>query len=291
MQTLERISAQRKTMEDLGSIVRTMKTLSAVMVKQVEARRSDLEQFERTNWLALSALLKKLPILQATEVSVSKQQAWIVIGSERGFCGRFNEQIMASIQSASQNKSPVRHLTTLGTRFSEKVLEHGISADLSAPLPATPEGLENLLSQLMLQVDAWQHEGTAQVRILHNKRRAAGGLEVSNETVWPIPIEQLQAAQSLAWPTRQQPLVLADPAAAFQVTLRQFLKTSLLKACMESMLCESSARLSRLQVAEDNISQRLEDLKQIHNTLRQGEITSELQDITAAFDLTTSQLA
>lgn len=285
MQSLERLVATRNTMEDLGSIVRTMKTLSAVTVKHIEARRISLERFERATWLSLATLLKQAPRIASAEEKVSTSTAWILIGAERGFCGRFNERLITHVQSAAEAGSVPAKLLTLGSRFSEQMAEQGFKLDLSQPLPATPEGLEALSTRLMNQVDAWNKDGATQIKLIHTQREENGALAIAQKVIWPVPISALRKAQKLQWPTRQHPLVLAEPVAALHLILRQVSRASLISACMESLLCESSARLARLQIAEENIAQRLEDLRQMHNTLRQSAITSELQDITAAFDL------
>ena len=289
MQNLERLAAQRKTMESLGSIFRTLKTLSAVMVKQVDARQSELAQFDQANWLSLTAVLQALPPVTGAVSPDIGRPAWIVIGAERGFCGRFNERVLAFAASEMHAGTGTPRLISVGSRLSEKSIEEGLHPEKNLPLPATPQGLEPLLQKLLQQVDQWQSNGVGQINALYTRRTDKRALPLVNQVLWPIPLQRLQHAQQASWPTRQRPLILADKVEAMQIILRQVLKTSLLMACMSSMLCESSARLANLQIAEENINQRLDELKQMHNTLRQSAITAELQDITAAFDLVASR--
>lgn len=289
MESLERLSARRQTMEGLGSIFRTMKTLSAVLVKQVEARQAELAEFETANRLSLTALLHDRPAVTPTPALTDGCLGWFVFGAERGFCGRFNERILSFMADEARLETGIAEMMPIGTRLSEKMIEEGMSVEAMAQLPATPQGLEPLLQTLLQKVRVWQEDGVAQITALYTQRSESGALLPVKQVLWPIPFETLERAQQSEWPTNKSPLVFANRVETMTLVLRQLLKSGLVNACMNSMLSESSARLANLQVAEDNINQHLEELQQKHNTLRQSTITAELQDITAAFDMISSR--
>jgi F-type H+-transporting ATPase subunit gamma len=56
---------------------------------------------------------------------------------------------------------------------------------------------------------------------------------------------------------------------------------------VDSLAAENSARLSSMQAAERNISERLEDLHMQYNRLRQASITEEIMDIVSGFEALT----
>lgn len=272
-------------MEDLRSIVATMKTLSAVMLNQLESRLNQLNAFDRTTRLGLSAVLKNSPLLAPASPPIEGAVAWIVIGAERGFCGRFNERIAEYLLAERCADQDLPLLFFVGTRLSEKLLEYGLNCEGTAPLPATPEGLEQLQETLLGKINQWRNQGISQINTIHTQRVEVSRFEIVDQIVWPISAEDLLDAQQADWPTRQHPMVFDEPVEAIQFILRQMLKTRLLLACVDSMACESGARLANLQTAEENIDQRLDELNHLHNSQRQSAITAELQDITAAFDL------
>ena len=95
METLETLSEMLETTGDIQSIVRTMKALSAVSIRQYEQAEAAMSGYEQTIDLGLTALLttrraQGLP-LPATVRRESPREALIVIGSDRGLCGRYNE--------------------------------------------------------------------------------------------------------------------------------------------------------------------------------------------------------
>jgi len=292
MANLERLTARLRTMKGLGSIVHTMKTLSAVMVKQIEVKQAELAKFKHANWMGLSAALQGSNLLAHSALDGNENEAWIIVGAERGFCGQFNKRLVEfATDKVVHHKAltGANMLTAVGTRFSEKLTEQGLKTEMIEALPATPEGLEHLLSTLLDQIDHWRRCGGTKVHIAYTERSATGKLVIATHQIWPTQVETLRSAMETPWPTRQKPLILAKRIDLIGSILRQLLRARLLNACMESMICESSARLSNLQVAEDNINHRLDELTQLHHTQRQAEITAELMDIIAAFDMSAAK--
>src|SRR6056297_2306790 len=91
METLETLSEMLETTGDIQSIVRTMKSLSAVSIRQYEQAEAAMSGYEKTIDLGLTALLlerraRGLP-LPATIAQETGKNALIVIGSDRGLCG------------------------------------------------------------------------------------------------------------------------------------------------------------------------------------------------------------
>src|SRR5690606_22343067 len=76
------------------SIVRTMKTLAAINIRQYERAVESLANYNRTIEMGFQILLRNLP----EEVSLAKNTQHttlgiIIFGSDQGMCGQFNEQI------------------------------------------------------------------------------------------------------------------------------------------------------------------------------------------------------
>ena len=65
---------------------------------------------------------------------------------------------------------------------------------------------------------------------------------------------------------------------------RQYFFVILYRACAESLKSESTSRLAAMQMAEKNITERLNELNTQFNQQRQTTITEELLDIVAGFE-------
>src|SRR5690606_20108097 len=96
MQTAEVLRRRLETTEDLRAIVRTMKALATVSIRQYEDAVASLTEYARSVDLGLQALLRLRPeaLTEAADAPVTRAGA-IVLGSDQGLCGAFNEQIAA----------------------------------------------------------------------------------------------------------------------------------------------------------------------------------------------------
>lgn len=99
METLETLSDTLETTGDIQSIVRTMKSLAAVSIRQYEQAEDAVSSYEETVNLGLTALLRggraRGLALSGTDGRAAggdaTRKGLLVIGSDRGLCGRYNE--------------------------------------------------------------------------------------------------------------------------------------------------------------------------------------------------------
>ena len=84
METLETLGKRIATTGDLQSIVRTMKSLSAVSIRQYERAVVALTGYNRTIELGLQVLLREAPLPDAAPEQPDLPTAAIVFGSDHG---------------------------------------------------------------------------------------------------------------------------------------------------------------------------------------------------------------
>src|SRR5690606_20944972 len=78
------------------AIVRTMKALATVSIRQYEDSVASLAEYVRGVNLGMQALLRLRPdALREMSAPLAVRPAAIVFGSDQGLCGAFNEQIAA----------------------------------------------------------------------------------------------------------------------------------------------------------------------------------------------------
>ncbi len=105
MPTLENLKTQIGTIDLLQSVVRTMKTLAAVSMRQQEKAIQTLSDYSRTIDMGLAILLNKGAgeIIEQLPVTDGKLGA-VIIGSDQGLCGRFNEQVVSfALETAAKS--------------------------------------------------------------------------------------------------------------------------------------------------------------------------------------------
>jgi len=95
MKLLEILKQKKINTEDLRSVVKTMKVMAAINIRQYQKAVESLEVYNKTIEMGFRIVLKNQPELLLKRQRAKKDSMGaIVFGSERGMCGQFNEMIV-----------------------------------------------------------------------------------------------------------------------------------------------------------------------------------------------------
>ncbi len=287
METLETLSSRIETTEEIGGIVRTMKAVSAVSIRQYDQAVLALKDYHRTIELGLQVVLRD----PRTEIRPARETggriAAVVIGSDRGLCGGFNrgvvdlaaEELVGAAKGAS-SEAPL--VAAVGARAAARLESAGLSPKEVFFLPGSVTGLTRTAQSILIQADRWrEEEEIGKIRIFANRRTAHAGAEPTARTLWPIPTSYLIGLARRPWPTRQLPTFTMEPGDLLSWLIRQHLFVTVYRIGARSLASEHASRLASMQAAERNIAERLDELSAAYRRTRQGAITTELMDIIA----------
>lgn len=286
METLESLSDAIETTGDIQSIVRTMKALSSVSIRQYEHAEAAMADYALTVELGLMALLRQrrqagLPLPGAD--GVTGREALVVIGSDRGLCGAYNDKITRFAQSRMDGRPMV--LGVIGARVAARLEASRRRADAVYPLPGSVEGLSRLVQTMIVEIDRWtQVEGVGQVWLLHNRREGRNTARPQANRLLPLPDSYLCKLSEADWPGRSLPLFRMDPDRLMSWLVQQRLFVVIYRALAEALASEHASRLAAMQAAERNIEERRDDLRQLHRLRRQETITRELLDVVSGYE-------
>lgn len=286
METLESLSDALETTGDIQSIVRTMKALSSVSIRQYEHAEAAMSDYARTVELGLMALLRQRrqvgPPLPGAD-SGTGRVVLIVIGSDRGLCGGYNDKITRFAQSRMDSRPMV--LGVIGARVAARLEADGRRADAVHTLPGSVEGLSRLVQALIVEIDRWtQVEGVGQVWLLHNRREGRITAKPQAHRLLPLPESYLRKLSEADWPGRSLPLFRMDPDRLMSWLVQQRLFVVIYRALTEALASEHASRLAAMQAAERNIEERRDDLRQLYRLRRQETITRELLDVVSGYE-------
>ncbi|MFY0610864.1 MAG: F0F1 ATP synthase subunit gamma [Hyphomicrobiaceae bacterium] len=285
MQTLELIGKRIDTTQDLQSIVRTMKSLSAVSIRQYEVAEAAVREYHRTIELGLQIALQAGPPVESPEPGHEECIAMLLFGSDLGLCGRFNDQIvdyaLEWVAVQQDDRKSFRWLT-VGSRATARLQSRGAEPAATYSLPGSIHGLSETVGAVLGVLDQWRGEGVIdRAVIFHNRRKKLGSSSPRMRRLWPPDPSYLRALAHQRWDSRSSPMFTMDRAALLSVLIRQHLFVSIFQAGAESMAAEHAARLSAMQSAERNIAEKLQEMQFEHRRARQDAITAELLDIIA----------
>lgn len=291
MQTLEALRRRISGTQDLHSIVKTMKAMAAVSIRQFDKAVESLVEFNRTTALGLHVVLEgsQRDILEEPKYARSDFGA-IVFGSDQGMAGQFNEHITAFTADMLQEMTgEVSALAVAGIRSVPLLQEAGFSIEETFLLPGAVSGVGRLVQTLLLTVDEWRiQRGIERIYLFYNRPAAGAAFRPHMVRLFPIELEHLKGMEVKEWPSRVLPVYTMERDLLLASLIRQHLFVVLSRAIVESQASENSARLAAMQAAERNIEDRLSELNASYHDQRQNSITSELLDIVSGFEVLSS---
>lgn len=290
METIEDLKRRIKSTEDLQSVVRTMKALAAVKIRQFEKAVEALEDYHKTVEMGLQVALRdRKEVVIGARSGPKDQVGAFVFGSDQGMCGQLNDQIvshaMAEIEQFSGLKKENRFVVAVGQRVSARMQEAGQPVEGYISLPGSVTGIMPKVHQLLSKIDSWQRElNLEQVFLYYSRQMSGARYEPHTDHLLPVDKQWLARIRERKWPGKAMPMFTMDWDPLFSALIRQYLVVSLFRAFAESLASENASRLASMQGAEKNIQEQLGALRMHYHQQRQMSITEELLDIVSGFE-------
>lgn len=289
----ENLSRRIAGAKDLAAVVRSMKALAASSIGQYELAVASLTSYYRTVQLGLTACLKAdgLP-LRILEKPRTASIGAIIVGSDQGLVGRFNEVLFSFAREELKSMDgKITHIWSVGDRMHELVADSALSPGPALPVPSSVDAITTLVDALLVDIEAARERGTVgMIRLFHNRPAAGAGYDPVSERLLPFDSVWLSSLISIPWPTRNPPQIIGDTA-TLEYFIREFLSVLLFRACAESLASENSTRLAAMQRAEKNIDEIRQQLDRRYHRLRQDSIDEELFDVVSGYELLSADSA
>ncbi|HIK30466.1 MAG TPA: F0F1 ATP synthase subunit gamma [Oscillatoriales cyanobacterium M59_W2019_021] len=287
--TLEALKRKIDTARDLQSVVKTMKTLAAVSIRQYEKAAVSLSEYNRTLQMGMQILLKTSPESLARMKPFPTDRLGVVaFGSDQGMCGQFNERIAEFTLGhldALPIPPPSRIVLTVGTRLRDRLETAGQRSENCSIVPGSIAGIVPLVQETVLTLESWRREHHIDRILVFNNRPISGAAyHPRQRQIFPLNIPRLRQLQQKPWNSSTLPTFTMNPERLVSALFRQHFFVSLYRSCVESLASENASRLASMQIAEKNIQERLSELQAEFHHQRQEIVTEELLDIVSGFE-------
>jgi F-type H+-transporting ATPase subunit gamma len=264
-----------------------MKTLAAVSIHQYESAGAALDDYAGTVEMGLRAILRQHLALLNGE-SETCCSAAVILGSDHGLCGRFNEDLARfatkHLLCGGQSLSQVP-LLVVGAKVAAKLEAQGALADPVLTWPGNVEGLTETVQSLLIRLDMMlASRPGARILIFHNRRREEVASQPHVTQLLPLDKERLLGLAQKPWPSRCLPTFSMEFDRLFAALVRLHLFVALFRAAAESVASEQASRLLAMQAAERNIEQHLDEVNAEYRAQRQQQITDEIIDVLSGFE-------
>lgn len=255
------IEARLALYDDLSGILGAMRSFALAELRRVNQRESAQQQVVQSLEAALADLSGTLQEKTDSE-NHSADDIWLLLGSVRGFCGSFNEDVLRFWREQSQEQSP---LILLGERLHGMIedrdnLQHLRGADGGLDAPAA-------IDRILAAVGEQRDKDGAAFGLLVCIRDEQGA---RSQRLWPLPIAP---ATSKGYP----PLTHVPIPELAAGIAEHYLYHNLLALLLRSIRVENHMRLMQMETALRHLERGGEDLHRQRNRLRQEEIVEEIE--------------
>ena len=269
---LAEIETQIAGISELLDIVGAMRSLAGMRMQEAHRALPGIRRYAETMAEAIgSALLLK------SEASVAGSparapRAFILCTAEHGFVGGFNVRVIAAAEEVLGRDDT---LFVLGSRGAALVRERGGTPAWTHPMATRLEGVPETIRPLTVRLYRLiVRDHVARVDLMFARHRQGAGTTIERRQLLPLDL----ATFSLEQP-RLPPLYNLAPDVLLEKLVADYVLALLTEAAVESLAAENAARFAAMGSAYDNVSKKLEELRQDARQARQSEITTELLDL------------
>lgn len=258
-------------LHDIGSILGVMKNLAlmetAKLSRVLAAQRDMVASLEAT----AADFLGFYP--QPVTATAPPCEILLLVGSQRGFCGDYNDLVLTALQRLEQEKQPDQQ--PLRIVVGDKLYGR-LTGDLHLAGPHATEEIGQVIHQVMDGVGSLlsRTDGNGRLHLAALCHDPDSGM-VMLRPLAPLVPQAQQPLPSAGFP----PLLQIPPAALYARLAEQHLLAALLELFHRSLMAESRFRLNHIEGASRRMTRRSEELRRKQAAARQEEIIEEIEAI------------
>ena len=286
MATQESLVRKMKSVDELRSIVRTMKAMAAANLHQYERAVESLEDYHHTVALGLQIVLGKGRAKRPHKHLVVKTGSLlaVVIGTDYGFAGQFNEEIIRHALTVLDRDQTTTHVIAVGGQAADGLNKVQRKIAAAFPLPSSLAGINPLVQRLALEIEQIRTtQDVEEVLLLFNRPSASTTYTQQTIRLFPVLFDDV-LGDARKWPSRSLPMYTVGYAQMLQALVREYIYVSIYRSIALSMAGENVSRLAAMHAAVKKIEEVSENLTMEYRQKRQNAITGELLDILSGFE-------
>lgn len=275
MANLKEIRARITSVGSTMQITSAMKMVSAAKLKRAQDAITQMRPYANKLGDLLVNLSSTLESAQGGRYSESrdvKAQLLVVITSNRGLCGAFNNNVIKRAKELAKDH-PSTAVVTIGKKASEYFSKNGFN------VLSSHDDLYNDLSfanTAAIAQDLMAHfaqERFDKVVLVYNQFKNAASQHLMAEPYLPVepPTDQSATIGDYIFEPDKEDIVAE--------LIPKSLKIQLFKAVLDSHAAEHGARMTAMHKATDNAGELKRELTLTYNKARQAAITGEILEI------------
>jgi F-type H+-transporting ATPase subunit gamma len=272
MTRLAEVEAHMASMGELLNIVGAMRSLASMRVQEAHRALPNIRRYGEAMAAAIGAALLLLPEPGPLRRTATGRRALVLCTAEHGFVSGFNER---AFDAAARLLGRDDAFFVLGSRGAALAQERGRPAAWATPMATRPEGVPETIRHLTAELYGWIARGDlARVEVMFARHRQGSGTTMERRLLFPVDLSSFAPGQP-----RLPPLHNLPPAMLLEKLIADYVFGLLTETAIEALASENAARFAAMDSAHENVSKKLEELRQDARQARQDEITTELLDL------------
>jgi F-type H+-transporting ATPase subunit gamma len=269
-----------KAVQTIKKITHAMRLIAMSNHSKLQEKRKFLQHYHRVINHIFSALHHVEPSWKSSILSpaIAHKQLIILIGSQKGLCGTFNEALFRYFEQQYMQSHPKHSYDVIAV--GEKVVDYCTNQKLHL-INTFREFNTSTLTAIADEIASFMIEAEhsyKKVIIYHNYPKSFFSQKPSRTIVIPTqesPIEESIELEEYVW--EQSPSELLD------YLVHVYLKSTIEFALFESLMAEAAARFVSMDSSTRNAEDVLDDLQLEYNKTRQAKITRELSELMGSY--------
>jgi F-type H+-transporting ATPase subunit gamma len=260
------------SMGELLDIVGAMRSLASMRLQEAQRSLPGVARYAETMAAAIGAALLLLSAGKSAAQSAPGRRALVLCTADHGFVGGINQRIH---DAADAVLHPGDALFLLGSRGAALAQERGQPTLWTHPMATRPASVPETIRRLTAELYRAIADGeVTRVEVIFARHRQGSPLAIERRLLFPLDLAVFAPARS-----RLPPLHNLPAEALLEKLIADYVFALLTEAAFESLASENAARFAAMVSAHDNVSQKLDQLRQDARQARQSEITTELLDL------------
>jgi len=276
---LRTLDNRLKNAAALKNVVHAMRAQAAVYYRSAEAALKPIRVWQKRARQCLAAGARRLPTLPHGKPGPGRWGV-VVFTSDQGLCGAFNDRILdfALSEEAGEGRRDAVWVV-VGRRGADLMEFRGVRPLLTRHAPTSLEGVHQTLQDLAGDIlDVFARARLSRLQLCYNVHAGPGRFHPVARTVLPLDFESLCKPEEEPCPGR----ILSTHLPPFQLVerlTREYFFIVGYAAAVESYASENGARLASMEAAMNNIEEKVAELSNLRNQLRQEAITAEVLEV------------
>ncbi len=279
MASMRDIKRRKDSIQSTQQITKAMKLVSTVKLQRARSRAENARPYFDKMYETIQSILAKSERLDHPFLtgSGSERKAVIVVTSNRGLAGGYNNNVTRLIVDSGWRKEDV-DIYGVGRKGVETLArrDYHIVSDDSEVMNAPSFADAAAIGEKVL--DAFAAGEIGEIYLAYTKFKNTVVHVPTLIKLLPVDVEEKQEAGKQ---TKSETLMNYEPGPeeALDLLIPKYINSTIFGAFIESAASENGARMQAMDAATSNADEMISTLSLVYNRARQGAITQELTEI------------